>query len=271
MCEFCISHGEGKKWYEVMSNYSRELLARDNRKEFIKNLFPRLRCTSVYLNKLESARKNMPIAYRFIRRMATRRMKRDHFGQVVPLEDAEMIIDMVHSVTRLPCVCREATEGVSDARYCLALGIDPMDISGEHPDLKKSLEAISPEEAKRLLRKFDEEGLVHSIWTFKTPFIGGLCNCDRDCLAYRFQVSADLLQVMFRAEYVAGIEPLLCRGCRNCQKVCQFGALEYSSLNRKSMVNARLCYGCGVCRSACEQGAISLRDRKGAPESAQMW
>ena len=26
MCEFCTKHGEGKKWYEIMENYSRELL-----------------------------------------------------------------------------------------------------------------------------------------------------------------------------------------------------------------------------------------------------
>lgn len=271
MCEFCISHGEGKKWYELMSNYSRELLARDGRQEFIKNLFPVLRRNGVYVEKLGAMRKSMPLVYRFIRMMTTRRMKREHFGQVVPVEDAEMVIDMAHSVTRLSCVCREATEGVSNARYCFALGFDPEGIFGDYPDLKNSLETIAPGEAKRLLREFDREGLIHSIWTFKTPFIGGLCNCDRDCLAYRYQVSTGLIQVMFRAEYVAEIEPLLCRGCRNCQKVCQFGALEYSALNRKIAVNARLCYGCGVCRAACEQGAISLRDRKGMPEVAELW
>ena len=26
MCEFCTKHGEGKKWYLQMKNYSRELL-----------------------------------------------------------------------------------------------------------------------------------------------------------------------------------------------------------------------------------------------------
>ena len=34
MCEFCHKHGEGKKWYLVMRNYSRELWEQKGRKEF---------------------------------------------------------------------------------------------------------------------------------------------------------------------------------------------------------------------------------------------
>ena len=34
MCEFCTKHGEGKKWYLVMRNYSRKLWEQKGRKEF---------------------------------------------------------------------------------------------------------------------------------------------------------------------------------------------------------------------------------------------
>ena len=83
---------------------------------------------------------------------------------------------------------RSAVKGERNARYCFALGMDPV----------------------------------------KTPFIGALCNCDRDCMAYRTQVASDLMQVMFKAEYIACIDALECMGCRNCLKLCQFGAIEYS-------------------------------------------
>jgi len=33
MCEFCTQHGEGQKWYLVMRNYARELLAQKGRVE----------------------------------------------------------------------------------------------------------------------------------------------------------------------------------------------------------------------------------------------
>ncbi len=35
MCEFCTQHGEGKKWYLQMENYSQELLEQDGRREYM--------------------------------------------------------------------------------------------------------------------------------------------------------------------------------------------------------------------------------------------
>lgn len=262
VCEFCIKHGEGKKWYEVMANYSGELLNQSNRMDYIKDFFPTVQRTAEStLGKLEWAKAKIPLAYRFIRKMGTARMKNIHFGQVVPLEDAEKIIDMVQSITRIPCVCRSVTKGSMNARYCLVLGIDPAGIFGDYPDLKISLETLNPLQAKELLREFDQKGLVHSIWTFKTPFIGAICNCDRDCLAYRIQVSKDLMDIMFKAEYIAEVNPIMCSGCRNCQKMCQFGAVEYSASGEKCIINHRKCYGCGLCRNACPKQAIYLSEK----------
>ena len=34
MCEFCTQHGEGKKWYLAMENYSIELLDQSNRRKY---------------------------------------------------------------------------------------------------------------------------------------------------------------------------------------------------------------------------------------------
>lgn len=262
MCEFCIKHGEGKKWYEVMENYSEELLNQSNRMNYIKDFFPNIqRTANSTLRKLEWTKAKIPLAHRFIRKLGTARMKNDHFGQVVPLEDAESIVNMVQSITRIPCVCRSVTKGSGNARYCLVLGIDPAGIFGDYPDLKVTLETLSPLQAKELLREFDQKGLVHSIWTFKTPFIGAICNCDRDCLAYRIQISKDLMSIMFKAEYVAEINPIVCLGCRNCLKMCQFGAVEYSVNSQKCKINTSKCYGCGLCRNACPKQAIYLYDK----------
>jgi ferredoxin len=262
VCEFCTKHGEGKKWYEVMENYSQELLANKSRQKYIDGFIRGIR-TSAQMNakRLDWTKQKMPIAYRFIRRIATAKMKNTHYGQIIPLEDAEKIVEMVQSITRIPCICRSLTAGKNDARYCLLLGIDPSGSIKEWPELEASMEILTPEEAKELLRQFDKSGLVHSVWTFKTPFIGAICNCDGDCLAYNFQVSSELLNLMFKAEYTAQIDSLQCVGCRNCQRLCQFGAVEYSLVNKKCTVNEMKCYGCGVCRSNCKKAAVTLTDK----------
>jgi len=209
------------------------------------------------------------------------RQKKVHFGQVVPIEDLERIFGFVNSVVRLPCICRKITLG-REKRYCYGISISPG--GGKMPEILQGLdlsflagpdtsgfESLPKEEALRSFREHEREGLCHTIWTFRTPFIGGICNCDRsDCLAMKTTVTHEL-PVMFRAEYVARIEPGKCTGCRHCMKVCQFGAIGYSAAEKKSVVDQRRCYGCGVCRAACVKDAVSLLDRAAVPACAGLW
>lgn len=261
MCEFCTQHGEGRKWYEVMQNYSAELLNDKARQEYIRHFIPNVQKNArTNIAKLAWIKNHFPAVYRIIRRLGTKHMKNIHFGQVVPLEDAEKIIEMVQSITRVACVCRSVSAGKKNDRYCFLLGIDPYGSDIDFADLQCSLETISHAKAKSLLREFDQAGLVHSIWTMKTPFIGALCNCDQDCLAYKLQVEKNLVEMMFKAEYVAEINSKLCTGCRRCQKICQFQAITFK--HGQCSIIEQKCYGCGVCRQACTAEAIVLHPKK---------
>jgi len=112
MCEFCIRHGEGKKWYEVMQNYSAELYSKGDRENYARKLVKQTQTSMVPgLEKMIKLRNKSPLVHKFVRRLGTMVMKHNHFGQVVPLEDAEQIIDIVQSITRLPCICRSAVRG----------------------------------------------------------------------------------------------------------------------------------------------------------------
>ena len=39
MCEFCLKHGEGKKWYLRAENYSADLLSDARRRRFVEEFF----------------------------------------------------------------------------------------------------------------------------------------------------------------------------------------------------------------------------------------
>jgi heterodisulfide reductase subunit A-like polyferredoxin len=86
----------------------------------------------------------------------------------------------------------------------------------------------------------------------------------------RFTVSRNV-PVMFRAEYVAQVDPDACSGCRECIRLCQFGALTYSPSNKKAVVDQRWCYGCGICRAGCKKNAINLKNRSECPVAANLW
>jgi ferredoxin len=141
------------------------------------------------------------------------------------------------------------------------VGFDPTRIAGRYPDYSHSLEVLQKEEAKHLMRGYDKQGMMHSIWTFKAPYIGGICNCDQDCLAYRTQVKTNLMQTMFRAEYVGMVNWDACNGCKKCVIHCQFGAIRYSNTMKRVTIEMMQCYGCGVCRAVCGQDAITLMPR----------
>jgi hypothetical protein len=161
MCEFCISHGEGKKWYENMTNYSRKLFLKVNSDAGLKNFL-------------------------------------SHFGQIVPLEGVENVLDRVETVIRLPGICRKVTTGV-EKRYCYAVGMDTSHIIEDLPDFR-DFDKITGAAAKTEIRNLDKEGLTHSVWTFNTPYIGAICNYDQDCMAYRIQYRSKLAKVIWKAE-----------------------------------------------------------------------
>ncbi len=281
MCEFCLKHGEGRKWYLQAGNYSDDLLSDVRRRRFIQEFFTDTEALKRGVERLGRMEKTPRLVRSLVSRVISRRMKRVHYGQVVPIEDVERIFGMANSIVRVACICRHITLG-QEKRYCYGVslspdggrfgqvirGLDKSFLNG--PDVQ-GFESLGRQEALASLRNHEAEGLCHTVWTFHAPFIGGICNCDRsDCLAMRCTVT-EAIPLMFRAEYVAEVDPDACRGCRQCMRVCQFGAMGYSASTQKVRIDQKACYGCGICRSVCPQNAIRLHDRVKVPAAAGRW
>jgi Pyruvate/2-oxoacid:ferredoxin oxidoreductase delta subunit len=281
MCEFCHQHGEGKKWYLQAKNYSDDLLSDTRRRRFIESFLSGEDSLTKDAHRMDRLDK-LPKSIRgFVSRMISRKMKPVHYGQVLPIEDVGHIFEMMNCIVRTPCICRHVTLG-KEKRYCYGISLSPD--GGKFGEIVRGLdksflggpdavgrEKLGAEEAVAAFREHEHEGLCHTVWTFRAPFIGGICNCDRsDCLAMRCTVTHGV-PIMFRAEYVAQVDPDACVGCRQCMRLCQFGAMCYSASNRKVSIDQRWCYGCGICRSACAKDAIHLHERASVSAAANRW
>jgi ferredoxin len=274
MCEFCHQHGEGKKWYLRAENYATDLLNDMDRRRYIHHFFenPQRLNRNHYL--LDELNRLPDFVQAVVRPTLINRQKQKHFGQVLPLEEIEKIFNFINSVVRLPCICRQASMG-SEQRYCYGLSIEPgrdtemgrllRSISADYlngPDTA-GLEVLTRDEALQQFRELEKKQMIHSVWTFMTPFIGGICNCDLNCMALR-AVHKDF-PVMFKAEYTAEVDNFLCTGCEACSGSCQFDALSYDLTNKKAVIDSARCYGCGICRVFCRQEAIALKERPAHP------
>ncbi len=281
MCEFCHKHGEGKKWYLQAKNYSDDLLSDLKRREFFTRFNSSPEDISKAFEKLAQMPKQKSLVRNLLTSYSVNRMKKLHYGQVVPIEDVEVILGFVNSIVRIECICRKSFLG-TEQRYCYCLSMGPngrelfkllKEISADYQagPYAKGLEILTKEETLAEFRKYEQEGLCHTVWTFVTPFIAAICNCDRsDCGAMKATFVHNF-PMLFRAEYVAELNRELCNGCRQCMRVCQFGAMGYSAANKKILIDQARCYGCGICRSSCTKEAISLRDRTDVRVAANLW
>jgi len=281
MCEFCHKHGEGQKWYLRAENYSDDLLSDLKRRKFIADFFSG---AEEHRQRRTGVRRQQPMPW-FVRSVLrpyiVGRQKKVHFGQVLPIEDVEKVFGFVGNIVRLPCYCRYINLG-TEQRFCYGISMAPQE--GEMFKIIKEidmayltgpdtsgLEELTKGEALENFRQYEKEGLCHTVWTFVAPFIGGICNCDRsDCGSMQATVTEGIPS-MFRAEYVAEVNPELCNGCRQCMRVCQFGAIAYSAANKKIFIDPLRCYGCGICRASCTKDAIQLHDRASVPVAANLW
>ena len=281
MCEFCLKHGEGEKWYLQAKNYSDDLFSDIRRRKYIEEFVSHPEALAKDAHNIDRLSRLPGFIKGLVGRIVTWKMKKTHFGQVVPIEDIKQIFDFTNSIVRVACLCRNITLG-KEKRYCYGISLSPdggwltemssaLDMSFFTGPDASGFETLTKDEALSAFHEHEREGLCHTVWTFHTPFIGGICNCDRsDCLAMRTTVTHST-PVMFRAEYVAGINPDECSGCRECMRICQFGAITYSASNKKAVIDQRWCYGCGVCRSACKKNAIQLEERIKVPVAAGLW
>jgi heterodisulfide reductase subunit A len=98
-------------------------------------------------------------------------------------------------------------------------------------------------------------------------FLAGCCQSPKDIPDAVAQASGAAVRAseplaagkVFVEAISAAIDDDLCSGCRICEDLCPYSALEFDEKDKIMKVNDVMCKGCGCCASACPTGAISMR------------
>ncbi len=252
MCEICTAHGASKRWYLDAKKYSIKLHRNEEREAFIKDFI-------VHFNR-NSRKAQRASLFPVVNRVAKGRLekysKEEHTGQVVSLEDASAIMRIAGLIFFTYCPCRRFLTNKNE-QLCMVFSLVP-EIGDKIPPYSGG-KYIDADQAIEILKELGPKGYVHSVWTFKSPFIGALCNCkDRECMALDISTRYKF-NFMLSGHEVAEVNKEACIGCGECVKICQFKGITLD--NKKAAVNKN-CHGCGNCTYVCKSDAIVLKERK---------
>ncbi len=195
-------------------------------------------------------------------------------AQVVPLEDADKILELCSPIGLMACICRKGWRAIDERNEleytCMGMGVGMLKWERWPERYKGDVKFVNVEEAKEWNHELDRRGFVHILMLFGAPFIGGFCQCDYpDCGMLRNAI--DFGTGCLKSHYLAEVDYDICNSCGICAQRCQWGALKFEVTTGKANIDQFKCYGCGLCETGCPRGAIKLIDRKSMPALAEVW
>jgi Pyruvate/2-oxoacid:ferredoxin oxidoreductase delta subunit len=186
-------------------------------------------------------------------------------------EEVNRLIDDAESVAIADCICRKSknmlNEGCKAPVKDICLLLNSM---GDHYANKGIGRAATKNEAKEVIRRAEEAGLIHNTLNSKTGQLF-ICNCCSCCCALLRGISElNIPGAVVKSNFMPVVSADDCSGCEECVDSCQMKAIEV--VDSLAVISDERCLGCGICVSKCSLGAISLKRREESltpPETLQ--
>jgi heterodisulfide reductase subunit A len=98
-------------------------------------------------------------------------------------------------------------------------------------------------------------------------FIAGACQAPKGIPGSVAQAEAASARILAKIAHgkieidavFAEVDDTHCSGCRMCNELCPYAAIEYDAEQKRSRVISAVCKACGCCVAACPSGAIKAR------------
>jgi Pyruvate/2-oxoacid:ferredoxin oxidoreductase delta subunit/DNA-binding Lrp family transcriptional regulator len=176
--------------------------------------------------------------------------------EIQPYEKVSQIIESHTRFAVADCICRKEARMLDKGcdkllEACMSFGASA-DFYIENGMGRE----ISKEEAKEILLKAEEDGLIHC----STNSAGNkvfICNCCGCCCKSMANVTKyGNLQAVVRSSYYAIKDQEICTDCGTCVERCQVDAIQSESDH--TIIDRHRCIGCGLCASTCPTGSITM-------------
>jgi ferredoxin len=175
---------------------------------------------------------------------------------VLPTEQALEILRKARTVALTNCACRTHYRRCDKpVEVCLTLNE-----TGEKEIAQGLARPITLSEAAKVLRKANENGLVHLTLYMPDHEVFALCNCCA-CCCHDLQILKQYgrRDLTVRSEYLAVTDEEACIHCGQCVARCVFEARKHE--NDQMIFDPDACFGCGLCVTTCSANAIKMKPR----------
>jgi NAD-dependent dihydropyrimidine dehydrogenase PreA subunit len=182
--------------------------------------------------------------------------------KVVATQKVEEIINKFDEIAVAHCFCRQHQDLSSNPckqtelrENCFTFGK-----SANYVVEQGFGRMISKDKAIAILKKSQEDGLVHKAWHPHSDFSKeetGICNCCKCCCGIFDWWRIGTTAMINSTNFLAKIDKSKCIGCGTCLEKCPVEAIQGDD-NNKAECDPKLCIGCGVCAYFCPENAINL-------------
>jgi NAD-dependent dihydropyrimidine dehydrogenase PreA subunit len=178
--------------------------------------------------------------------------------EVYPYETLSEYVDKTEHIAVAMCYCRHHAKLLGDLcvkpmENCLSFGP-----AGKFVADRGFGRLISKEEAKKILKEAQKEGLIHTS-SNTTEYIDFICNCC-DCHCGVIQsLKAQMRNISGTSNFLVEVNEDNCSACEVCLDRCPMDAFVMK--DDAAFVDIEMCVGCGLCVSTCEDDALSMISR----------
>ncbi len=177
-------------------------------------------------------------------------------SRILVYDDVIQLVENAKNLAVTKCSCR-VINGACGKPLEVCMQVDR---AAEYSLERGTGRAVSKKEAIEILKRCEEEGLVHV--ADNRQVVGHvICNCCKDC-CLNWSVIEGPKKWVVPSRFKAVVDPDLCTGCETCSERCFFDAIAVN--DDLAVVNAEKCMGCGVCTVSCPTEALRLKEVRAA-------
>jgi len=177
--------------------------------------------------------------------------------QILAFDDVKNLVDGAKNLAVTKCSCR-AIDGACGKELDVCIQVDR---AADYAIERGTGWQISKQETIELLKKCEEEGLIH-VAENKKALGHVICNCCSDCCINWPSVRPEMGTFVAPSRYKAWVDSEECIGCDLCLERCYFDAMSMEKDGELAEVDPDNCMGCGLCQVVCPTDAILMQEAR---------